>query len=289
MEKYKEFKDSEFYISGESMQGQFTPRASKLLLQELQKNKFVNFKGVTLGNPWVDPPNHFWSYPYYAYRRGLITFTGYLKAMPEMLKCYFNSKFNKDFETTINSCYHETDVITGIPRDFDFYDIMAKRASDSTKNASAYDWLYLPRFINSDLVRQHFTEKLNFKDMPEKFVRCSSFVRKTMEPIYEIQSSYEFIDNMLDNGLKVVIYYGLDDFVSNIDGSFYWIKKLKHFDKNKFKIVFENESDGDRSLDHNDWHFSMGNLKVYGVKNAGHITPLRQPKKVKEIWEGLVL
>lgn len=88
LEKYSEFKNTDFYISGESMQGQFTPRASFNLLEELKKNKFVNFKGVTLGNPWVSPPDHYYSFPYFAYRRGLINSFEYLKSVPGMLKCY---------------------------------------------------------------------------------------------------------------------------------------------------------------------------------------------------------
>lgn len=110
-----------------------------------------------------------------------------------------------------------------------------------------------------------------------------------MDPIYEIESSADFIDNMLDNGLQVILYYGQDDFVSNIDGSLNWIKRLRHFDEKKFEIVYDDDNEDEKMMDHRDWHFSMGNLTVYGIKDAGHMTPLRQPKKVRDIWESLVL
>ncbi|WP_411023725.1 S10 family serine carboxypeptidase-like protein, partial [Salmonella sp. s51228] len=52
--KYTKFADLDFYIIGESYAGHYVPALSAYLLKS-SSSIVKNFKGIAIGNGWVDP------------------------------------------------------------------------------------------------------------------------------------------------------------------------------------------------------------------------------------------
>jgi len=74
---HPEFKGRDFYIAGESYAGHYIPAISHYLAFNTT-DLTLNFKGVAIGNGWVDPVVQYPQYAEYAYENNLIGFSQYM-------------------------------------------------------------------------------------------------------------------------------------------------------------------------------------------------------------------
>ncbi|CAA0812854.1 Serine carboxypeptidase-like 45 [Striga hermonthica] len=70
IEKYPEFKNREFYITGESYGGHYVPQLANLIIQSKAK---LNLKGIAIGNPLLEFNTDFNSRAEYLWSHGLIS------------------------------------------------------------------------------------------------------------------------------------------------------------------------------------------------------------------------
>mmetsp|Transcript_24516 Transcript_24516/g.24109 ORF Transcript_24516/g.24109 Transcript_24516/m.24109 type:complete len:185 (+) Transcript_24516:131-685(+) len=71
IEENPEFSGRNFYITGESYAGHYIPAFAYYLTHDATDVP-VNFKGVAIGNGWVDPYNQYPAYADFAYENGLV-------------------------------------------------------------------------------------------------------------------------------------------------------------------------------------------------------------------------
>jgi len=50
-----EFKGRDFYVTGESYAGHYIPAISYYIINNMTDTFGMNFKGMAIGNGWVDP------------------------------------------------------------------------------------------------------------------------------------------------------------------------------------------------------------------------------------------
>ncbi|ERN14545.1 hypothetical protein AMTR_s00038p00093840 [Amborella trichopoda] len=55
-ERFPEYKNSDFYISGESYAGHYVPQLAYQVLwhNQMATKTIINLKGIAIGNPWID-------------------------------------------------------------------------------------------------------------------------------------------------------------------------------------------------------------------------------------------
>lgn len=70
LESFPAFKGRDFYITGESYAGHYIPAIAAKILASTDIS--VNFKGIAIGNGWVDPVRQYPEYITYASTYGLI-------------------------------------------------------------------------------------------------------------------------------------------------------------------------------------------------------------------------
>ncbi|ERN02482.1 hypothetical protein AMTR_s02764p00004440, partial [Amborella trichopoda] len=55
-ERFSEYKNRDFYISGESYAGHYVPQLAYQVVRhnQMAAKTIINLKGITIGNPWID-------------------------------------------------------------------------------------------------------------------------------------------------------------------------------------------------------------------------------------------
>ncbi|KAJ8439369.1 hypothetical protein Cgig2_022506 [Carnegiea gigantea] len=56
LERFPQYKNRDFYLTGESYAGHYVPQLAYTILQnnKLSKQNFINLKGIAIGNAWID-------------------------------------------------------------------------------------------------------------------------------------------------------------------------------------------------------------------------------------------
>jgi len=76
LEQNPEYKLRDFYVSGESYAGHYVPAIAYYYLNNMTDLE-VNFKGIAIGNGWVDPYMQYPEYADFAYENDLVGTTEY--------------------------------------------------------------------------------------------------------------------------------------------------------------------------------------------------------------------
>jgi cathepsin A (carboxypeptidase C) len=75
LDKNPEYKGRDFFITGESYAGHYIPAIAYYLTHNTTVG--LNFKGIAIGNGWVDPYVQYPQYAEFAYENNLIGSTQY--------------------------------------------------------------------------------------------------------------------------------------------------------------------------------------------------------------------
>lgn len=87
LEKFPQLQGKDFYITGESYAGHFIPAISHNFLFENKGKLNLNFKGMAIGNGFVDPYLQYPQYNHFAYENGLIGSTEHDILIGSYLAC----------------------------------------------------------------------------------------------------------------------------------------------------------------------------------------------------------
>jgi cathepsin A (carboxypeptidase C) len=76
LEQNPEFKGRDFFITGESYAGHYIPAIAYYFIKNTT-DLGLNFKGIAIGNGWVDPYVQYPQYAEFAYENNLVSLTQY--------------------------------------------------------------------------------------------------------------------------------------------------------------------------------------------------------------------
>jgi len=75
-----DFKGRDFFITGESYAGHYIPAIAYHFVEEVPAGALgLNFKGIAIGNGWVDPYEQYPQYAEFAYENQLVDESEYLQ------------------------------------------------------------------------------------------------------------------------------------------------------------------------------------------------------------------
>ena len=78
LEANPQYKGRDFFITGESYAGHYIPSIACHFVKEIPAGSLgLNFKGIAIGNGWVDPYIQYPQYAEFAYENKLVTFAEY--------------------------------------------------------------------------------------------------------------------------------------------------------------------------------------------------------------------
>ncbi|CAI0452810.1 unnamed protein product [Linum tenue] len=277
---HPKYANNDFYITGESYAGHYIPPLASRIFKGNKNNEgiHINMKGFAIGNGLTDPAIQYRAYPEFALAAKLISKSDHDSIVSELVPVCesdiadCNAHGGDPCLYGQDSCNSIFESILSIARDINYYDIRKKCVADN-----CYDFSAMEKFLNDGAVKS----ALGVKDID--YISCSRGVYEKLNGDWVID--YETgIPNLLENGIKVLIYAGEYDLICNWLGNSEWVNAMKWSGQKKFHAAADVPfvAGGEKA----------GELKSYGplaflkVYNAGHLVPMDQPKAALQMLEG---
>ncbi|KAG8045378.1 hypothetical protein GUJ93_ZPchr0008g12432 [Zizania palustris] len=292
-ERFPQYKNHEFYISGESYAGHYVPQLADLVYERNKDgnaNRYIKLKGFIVGNPLTDDQYDSKGLAEYAWSHAVVSDETY-----ERIKkvCNFKvSNWTDDCDeamSTVFSQYHEIDI-------YNIYAPKCNLAQSSTAavvdNAlessdqeqfrkrirmfSGYDACYssyAEKYFNQPDVQKAFHANVN-EMHPGKWKVCSDSILRSYN--FSVLSVLPIYSKLIEAGLRIWLYSGDADGRVPVIGSRYCVEALGLPIKRDWQPWYLNRQVAGRFVEYH-------GLTMVTIRGAGHLVPLNKPA------EGLTL
>jgi len=269
--KYPQYAKNDFYIVGESYGGHYVPSVAYRLVKEIQKKNFnIPFKGIGLGNGWVDPYHQYPAYGKFGYENQLIDKDTWAQLNQTADQCqqYIEQQDWDDASYTCNQ------IMAAIAGSLNVYNI--KLQCDPPP--LCYDFSDITNYLNLNSVQQ----KLGVQG---QWQACSDSVNE-MFGVDRLESFAFELPAVLEQGIRVVVYNGDLDLICNWVGGHMWVNALKWSGQKAFqKAAVKDWKVGSTTAGTVQ---TSGLLDFVRVYQAGHMVPHDQPKNALALLKNLV-
>ncbi|KAK7316633.1 hypothetical protein RJT34_00248 [Clitoria ternatea] len=262
LERFPEYKNRDFYITGESYAGHYVPQlAYTILVNNKFNHQSINLKGIAIGNAWIDDAtstkgifDYFWTHALNS------------DQTHELIEKYCD--FSAENVSSI--CVNATRRALIEKGSIDFYNIYAPLCHDSSlKNGSTgsvYDFdpcsdNYGEAYLNWPEVQQALHAK------PTNWSHCRGFYWKD-SPI----TILPVIKYLIESDIRLWIYSGDTDGRVPVTASRYSINTLKLPIQVPWRPWYSGNEVGGYVVKYNGVTFVT-------VRGAGHLVPSWQPAR----------
>ncbi|XP_038696573.1 serine carboxypeptidase-like [Tripterygium wilfordii] len=276
--KHHQFKDNEFFITGESHAGYYIPAIASRINEENKAKAnsriYIKLKGLAIGNGFTNPEIQFRAQLDYAVEKELITanssnythIDAIVSKCESSIKDCVNNGGKDDCRTALSHCNSIIPEISRIADNRNYYDIR----KTCIGSGQCYEFSKLERFMNLISVKKALGVEEHIK-----FAACNPIVYSAMEA--EMMKHIEAkIPGLLNDGIRLLVYVGDQDLVCNWLGTSLWVDAMEWNGKIPFEKAPKTSFIVDGSI--------AGELKVteplslLKVYQAGHMVPMDQPK-----------
>ncbi|KAJ8748720.1 hypothetical protein K2173_011269 [Erythroxylum novogranatense] len=288
LERFPEYKDRDFYISGESYAGHYVPQLAHTILYHNKNCKnIINLKGIIIGNAVINDLTDFIGGIHYTASHVLTseeTEKNILEHCNATLLMYSNDLSKQDPRCQV--AVNESNIDTA---NIDPYNIYAPlcASSDLTskpKPASLTDFdpcsdFYVHAYLNRPDVQEAL--HANVTKLTYDWEPCSDIIQSWLDsPTTIIPLLQEF----MANGLRVWVFSGDVDSVVSVTSTLYSLRTMKLPVKTKwYPWLVQGEAGGYTEV-------YKGDLTFATVRGSGHQVPSYQPKRaltlIKYFLEG---
>ncbi|KAF8727103.1 hypothetical protein HU200_019609 [Digitaria exilis] len=275
LERFPEYKDREFYISGESYAGHYVPQLAELVYERNKKKKeksYINLKGFIVGNPITND---------YYDSRGLAEYAWSHAVVSD--EVYRSIKKYCDFKNSnwSDDCSATMDIVYSQYQEIDIYNIYAPKCLlNQTSTSSA-----VQAFFKND--QDQFTRRIRMFSgydpsfhanvsglVPGKWRACSDPILNSYN--FSVFSVLPIYSKLIKGGLRVWLYSGDADGRVPVIGSRYCVEALGLPIKTQWQSWYLDKQVAGRFVEYH-------GMSMVTVRGAGHLVPLNKPA------EGLTL
>ena len=223
LEQNPEFKGRNFYITGESYAGHYIPSIAYYLVNNPPLE--MTFKGIAIGNGWVDPYNQYPAYAEFAYENDLISTSWYYMVKNGFAKCQDMIANNASHFLTLEYCTVLVDTILGNPLNpkFNVYDIRIP----CELAPLCYDMSNADVFLNLPEIQAALGVS------GRKWKECKTSVHMLLLGDWVISMGAKITD-ILEKGVEVLVYSGDKDYICNWRGGEAWTNAVDWSGKTDF-------------------------------------------------------
>lgn len=274
--KFSQYSKQKFYIFGESFAGHYIPAIAHTIYskQKDQKDKQINFQGIAIGNGLTDVETQLKYYADMAYKSGtaparvnkvayeLMKYVGTPAAVAATKLC--NTSGGGASCVAAQGIYALSLMLPFSASGYNQYDMRVKCKVPPL----CYDFSEIDKFLNDPEVQKRL-------GVDKKWTSCDTGVHLALSADF-MKSYHQLIPDLLNDGIKVLVYAGDQDYICNWLGNQAWTLKLDWPGKQAFN-----------SAEVKKWNVGerhAGNLRTakgfsfLQVKEAGHMVPLDQPE-----------
>ena len=306
--KFPEYKDHDFFITGESYGGLYVPMLVEKILQN-QDSYHINLKGYAVGNGMSDYSMNADSFIYFAKYHGLIGTTVYNKIMDNCCDNDGNCVFHETPETSQACLLHvRTAVYSVLGGDLNMYNIYedcyyppeeSKYSSDiynlfmnynitpSEVSYSLKDTLKEPRrrapCVNSWGPRTYLNNKdvreaLHIPDVVPDWAVCNTFVNLFFKrEFFTMKAQYEY--NL--QHVRALLFNGDVDCTCNFVGQEWFVESLGRPVVKERRKWFEGKQIAGYVKD-------FEGVTVATVLGAGHMAPTDKPSRTFMLFKSFL-
>ncbi|CAI9769456.1 unnamed protein product [Fraxinus pennsylvanica] len=273
LERFPEYKNRDFYISGESYAGHYVPQLAHNILYHNKKAKrnIINLKGIIIGNAVInDETDTKGMYDYFA-SHAIISDETWNKIQKY---CDFTPNSSEESD----ECTDATDEADTNVNSIDIYNIYAPLCS----NTSITDEPKKASIVNMDPCSDYYVYAyLNRPDVQEALHANVTKLDHDWEPCSDIITDWSdssstilpLLREFMANGLRVWIFSGDTDGRVPVTSTKYSIKKMKLAVTTSWHPWFISREVGGYT------QVYEGNLTFATVRGAGHQVPSYQPAR----------
>eukprot|EP01090_Pellita_catalonica_P023366 TRINITY_DN9582_c0_g1_i1.p2 TRINITY_DN9582_c0_g1~~TRINITY_DN9582_c0_g1_i1.p2 ORF type:complete len:419 (-),score=66.22 TRINITY_DN9582_c0_g1_i1:61-1317(-) len=271
LDRYPQYRDRDFYITGESFAGHFIPAISAKIVKENEagKNKKINLQAIAIGDGFVDPVVTAESWGPYSYVNNLITESelqtvqqSYQKCKQDVANGYYGEAF-----VDCNAVFQNVLQYAG---NVNYYDIRKK----CDPPPLCYQMDYISDYLNQESVR---------KELGVGNRHWSSCNFKVYGPFEskDFETSYRFDIPKVLAKHRVLIYNGNYDLIVDYFGQSAMLDSMPWSGKSGFNAAKNVTWSVDGKVAGS--ARTYGNLSYLVVNNAGHMVPHDQPKNALDM------
>eukprot|EP01112_Ceratiomyxa_fruticulosa_P024067 TRINITY_DN954_c0_g1_i1.p1 TRINITY_DN954_c0_g1~~TRINITY_DN954_c0_g1_i1.p1 ORF type:complete len:446 (+),score=64.93 TRINITY_DN954_c0_g1_i1:218-1555(+) len=270
--QFPQYQNLPFYISGESYAGHYVPAiANKIVTANgVKGNMNINLKGASIGNGWTDPRIQYAAYASFAYANKLLSKTQYFV-----------------FNTTYDVCKGLIDAKLWAAA-YTECSLIEEGVLNDMAKVLGYD----PNVYNIRIpcavpgLCYNFTNIQNYLALPSVIKAlgttghpwsvCSNVVHSYFVDDW-VENLANDLQSVLNTGIPVLVYSGMNDYVCNYMGGDLWTLALQWNGQSKFASApLRNYVVGGATAG---YVRSVNNgLTFLEVLNAGHMVPYDQPQ-----------
>jgi carboxypeptidase C (cathepsin A) len=301
-QKYPQFAQNPFYVSGESYAGHYVPVSTNTIFEGNKQgvNPKINLKGFLVGNGIIDQPSDQNSIPHYIYHHGMTSESSYKTAIEQCKGDFYKHQNEPACGSALNVIYN---AIRGVNL-YNIYD----RCENSPNTALKMNRIKKDRNVHP-LLRLWDTHSATNDGVPcinstdittylnNAQVKAAIHARADIKweiCNFQINGNYDwtfesvlpFYQKLLAAGLRAVVYTGDIDLAVNSLGSEEALTILSN--KVGSKVVKEWSS----------WHLNgqvagwfktwSNNLTFLTIRGASHMVPTQKPAEALQFFSQFI-
>ncbi|KAJ8748829.1 hypothetical protein K2173_011387 [Erythroxylum novogranatense] len=281
LERFPEYKDREFYISGESYAGHYVPQLAYTVLYHNKKaNKaIINLKGILIGNPVInDETDTIGVYDYYG-SHALIS-----QEAAQILRKYCDNSSSAGGDPKCSAAINESNRDTSNINIYNIYGPICTQPSITSKpkkgSLTSFDPCsdyYVYNYLNLPEVQESI--HANVTKLKHDWQPCSNIIQSWLDSPSTV---IPLIQEFMANGLRVWIFSGDNDGVIPVTSTEYSLQAMKLHVKTGWHPWYINGEVGGYTEEY------KGNLTFATVRGAGHEVPSYQPLRALSLIKHFV-
>eukprot|EP00644_Phytophthora_capsici_P004078 jgi/Phyca11/511955/fgenesh2_kg.PHYCAscaffold_107_\ len=288
IEKHQEFEGREFFLAGESYGGHYIPGAAHFIWEQNKKNdssavKRINLQGIAIGNGWTD------AVVQHQHAPDILDNSYNITLLDETAADQLKSNAAKCADLTRECQQSSSDSLCANAYNFCIDNILTPLSANSTGRnpydvRESCDWVdfgfchgipLIEEFLAQDAVHEYL-------HVDRDWVGGSDEVDDNFIVDY-MQSFDKYVADLLNDGIRVLLYVGDADSMCNWSGNKAWVDALEWKGRDPFNAAEEKSLLTQDLLDLNAALTEAGtvrsfkNLALVRIFNAGHMVPTHQP------------
>lgn len=291
-DKFPEYKPNDFYLLGESYAGHYVPTLARLITQRnkspVDQMKVINFRGFAIGNPWTDAALDNAGTTDFYRSHSLISDETFSAIQAH---CDYATELPVDASSSDTLCSRAVAEANSDMAQIDVYNIYATSCNSNGSTAAARDKkaaYHLTAAYNPSCV-DSVTPYLNMPEVqralhvisPVTWSGCSNVVYTRYKREDIVASMLPVYQELLQEGLKILIYSGDVDGVVATSATRSWIKALNlTIEMSWYAWNHQNQVGG--------WTQKYTGLTFATVRGAGHMVPATKPAQALALFESFL-
>ncbi|KAF4317352.1 hypothetical protein G195_009309 [Phytophthora kernoviae 00238/432] len=282
LKRHPELHNREFFISGESYGGHYVPVAAHFITEQNRHKpksaRHINLQGISIGNGCTNPViqnPHYLDMATNAYNVSFVNATELAGLKTVAAKC---GQLMEVCQTQPSVCF---DAESYCDDNLNSVFIVAKRNPYDIRQPCPTSDTDVLKCIANDFVGPYLDSPnlrtfLQVSKRVGKWEMCNFDVNSAFKNSRDMMmSSSSYVSELLDSGVRVLIYAGDADLECNWSGNLAWLRALNWTGSEKFNAADEQDMVIDSKIAGS--VISSRQLTFVRVFNAGHMVPQDQP------------